>query len=495
MRTQDTADNEIKFYPTHLEYIRWLANYFQYSTDKAVWVPKSRRLMLTWTKTAHMVWQAMFTPAYHGFIQSNKEKDADFLVQEMARFIWEHLPVWMRWVAMRGEPTAHSKWLELNLPNGSKIWGVPQGPDVFRQYTPSEVFVDEAAKQPEFEKAVTAIMPFAEKNTRLYFVSSARSDYQNAYFGEVVESEIEGQKEFPLRGIQTWKLKHGGSVLRVHYTADPVKDPEREGAEWIAEQDVLWEGGLAGWKWRQEMEIDFGATSGELIFDNFDEQSHVIPPFEIPKDAPRWRVIDWGFRNPTAVLWIAEVEGIYFAYREFYEARTDIEAFKFQMHFVGLEEEYEATWIDPSADRTNAEGMDTVYKLLNQEPYKLNAWKANRDRSGLELIRKWLQEGRYKVFNTLPNHIHEIKNYRFQDPGDGRTAALHNPKEAPVKRNDHTCDALKYFANGVTLREQKRLKSAAKPPPNPFNPIAKVMAKKKKKKGYRIGDPAWVRNL
>ncbi len=497
VKTVDEADEEIKFFPTDLVYLQYLADELQYSKDKITWVPKSRRLMWTWLKIAHMVWKAMNSPAYHGFIQSNKEKDANHLIEKRAFLIWENLPDWMKWVAMQGKVRANYKWLELNLPNGAMIWGVPQGPDVLRQYTPSDIFVDEAAKQVEFEKAVTAMLPFTEKKTQLFFVSSARSEYRKNFFGQVVTSTKASPIEEPMRGIQKWYLEHGGKVLRTHYTCDPAKDPERDGALWLAEQDKTWEGGLEGAKWQQEMEIDFGAYSGKRMFPSFDRNKHVIEPFEIPADAPRWRAIDWGFRNPTAVLWITELQGTYFVYREYYQTGLNTDAFKYQKHEIGAGETYITTDIDPASDRQEAADMDTVFKLLNMEPYKLNAWKANRSSGGNELIRKWFDEDdRIKIFSDCYHCIEEVEEYRFDDWGE-EAQTRHSPKETPRKINDHTPNALKYFANRVLQREQKRTRAAAprKDQHGTFGWLIKKMKREKNKGTYKMGDPDFVRKL
>src|SRR5690606_35940498 len=47
-----------------------------------------------------------------------------------------------------------------------------------------------------------------------------------------------------------------------------------------------------------------GAAFG-VVYKQFDPERHVLKPFDLPPDAPRWRAMDYGYRNPTAVLWVA----------------------------------------------------------------------------------------------------------------------------------------------------------------------------------------------
>src|SRR5688572_21520525 len=55
-------------YPVHLEYTKVIANRLQ-GAKRPLWIPKSRRLMLTWTMCAYILWKAMQSGAFHSFIQ------------------------------------------------------------------------------------------------------------------------------------------------------------------------------------------------------------------------------------------------------------------------------------------------------------------------------------------------------------------------------------------------------------------------------------------
>ena len=76
------------------------------------------------------------------------------------------------------------------------------------------------------------------------------------------------------RGMSVRTTSLGFRVLRLHYTADPEKDPTTElGKRWYDEARK----GMPEARWRQEYELDYGALSGQLVFPTFEETVHVVP--------------------------------------------------------------------------------------------------------------------------------------------------------------------------------------------------------------------------
>ena len=67
------------------------------------------------------------------------------------------LPNWMR------DEKISPSYGKLIYSNGSIIWGIPQGGDIVRSYTPSVIFLDEAAFQPEAESSYGAAKAAARK--------------------------------------------------------------------------------------------------------------------------------------------------------------------------------------------------------------------------------------------------------------------------------------------------------------------------------------------
>jgi hypothetical protein len=145
-------------YKAYMYYVLWHIH-----NDKVLFIPKSRQIMATWLVCFYLWWDARFHPFELNFAQSKKEEDAANLVYNKdplaARisFMEAMLPDWMR-----DEKATYSYGI-INFSNSSKIWGIPQGGDIIRSYTPSVVFLDEAAFQPEAEKSYSAAKAAARK--------------------------------------------------------------------------------------------------------------------------------------------------------------------------------------------------------------------------------------------------------------------------------------------------------------------------------------------
>ena len=60
------------------------------------------------------------------------------------------------------------------------------------------------------------------------------------------------------------------------------------------------------------------------IFEQFDPKVHVVPPFPIPSNWPKWLSVDFGYDHPLVMLWIAQDPGTgrQYVYRQFYKTHT-----------------------------------------------------------------------------------------------------------------------------------------------------------------------------
>lgn len=107
-----------------------------------------------------------------------------------------------------------------------------------------------------------------------------------------------------MQGISTRRTKLGFHVLRVHYSADPDKNPQTpQGRRWLEEAKK----GMSDARFRQEYEIDFGALGGQLVFPGFDESVHVVAD-KMPLDpaySTVWLACDPHPRTAHAFLWLA----------------------------------------------------------------------------------------------------------------------------------------------------------------------------------------------
>ena len=188
VRTKDEHDEEtpVKLFPDK-PHCRYILNLLFERAQSIYFIAKSRQIMLTWLCCSYALWLAKRHPHRLIFLQSKKEEDAANLVFNGGKsgknwhtarisFIEKHLPLWLQ------DPDIEASYGKLIFPNGSKIWGVPEGGDMIRSYTPSLVISDEAAFQPEFGSAFTAMLPVAKQGGMLIAISSANP----GVFGDTV---------------------------------------------------------------------------------------------------------------------------------------------------------------------------------------------------------------------------------------------------------------------------------------------------------------------
>lgn len=177
--TKDEHDEilPVKLFPDK-PYVPYLLDLFHQKERSIFFIAKSRQIMLTWLCCVFALYLAKAVPHRLIFLQSKKELDAANLVFNGGRsgknwdtgrisFIEKHLPVWLQ------DPNVEPSYGKLIFPNGSVITGIPEGADMVRSYTPSLMISDEAAFQPGFGEAYTAMMPVTKQGGCLIAISSA----------------------------------------------------------------------------------------------------------------------------------------------------------------------------------------------------------------------------------------------------------------------------------------------------------------------------------
>jgi hypothetical protein len=83
--------------------------------------------------------------------------------------------------------------------------------------------------------------------------------------------------------MKQWTTEDGMTVIRIHHTADPGKNPATmEGATWLARTLKGYPGGQKGKNWKSEMDIDFSVYGGKAVVPSFNEEIHVAKERLIP---------------------------------------------------------------------------------------------------------------------------------------------------------------------------------------------------------------------
>jgi len=126
--------------------------------EQYVLVAKSRQLVVTWLTLAYLVAKVTLFRNLLVIYQTKREDDA-FEMIVRCKFLYDHLPVWVKHLRPR-IPTPRDVKEKLVIPKtNSFIWALPQGGDIIRSNTVSIYYGDEFDFQPEARKSLRAVMP------------------------------------------------------------------------------------------------------------------------------------------------------------------------------------------------------------------------------------------------------------------------------------------------------------------------------------------------
>lgn len=198
----------------------------------------------------------------------------------------------------------------------------------------------------------------------------------------------------------------------------------------------------------QRLRLGLWVAAQGMYFTEFDPAIHVVKPFEIPADWPRWFAVDYGFSAPFCCLWFArcpEDRRIY-VYRELYGAglRDEQQAQKI-LDSTG-DEQILLRVLDPSMFNLRTEqqrpSIAAVYASMGVYPPVPGM---NNRKQGWAIVRRALAHDetptRLQIFEgRCPNLIRTLPTM-VVDPLDPEDVA---DKVGSSKTEDHAVDALRY---------------------------------------------------
>lgn len=288
-----------------------------------------------------------------------------------------------------------------------------------------------------------------------------------------------------MRGLEIYKTKEGFTVAKLHYTADPNKDPERNGQEWLRNALQGIPGGKSSPMWRKEQEIDFTAYSGQLLCYHIIQQYRhkVIVDKYVKASDYKYGSLDWGRNNPASFHTYAVDEdgNIHSAY-EIYLNDTSIPDFssliKQSPYYQDL------MWIsaDPSMWNKNQEekqGLCSLYDKFLKEGISLQKGKSRDDSIAInELLDRWYQLDVNKPkFTISPKCIKQIWEFERLRYKEITTAMVEqkNYEETLVDKDNHSWDDWKYFISKlISVPDLNELDK-----PNPDSAWGRLMLKRR----------------
>ena len=214
------------------------------------------------------------------------------------------------------------------------------------------------------------------------------------------------------------------------------------GAEYIAGLESL-----SGYL-RQRLLLGMWVAAEGMYFTEWDPAVHVVDPFDIPPEWPRWISVDYGFAAPFCCLWFArcpEDRRIY-VYREAYAAGLRDEQQADLIVKRSLGETLQLRILDPSMFNPRTEqqrpSIAAVYASHGVWPVFPGQ---NSRKQGWAIVRRAMavdtgEPVRLQVLKGCPNLIRTIPAM-VVDPLDPEDVA---DKIGSTKTEDHAPDALRY---------------------------------------------------
>lgn len=271
-----------------------------------------------------------------------------------------------------------------------------------------------------------------------------------------------------MKGVEHYTSGSGFRVIRIHYTADHDKDPTTpQGADWFRRETSSLVGGIKSSSWRSEMEIDWHATGGELVFPQFEayKSNIVVAPFSIPETWSLYGSFDYGHRNPSAFyIHAIDYDGNVWTVWEYYRAGDGyrdtaraIRACPYYGRLSYLPIADPSLWGEDQQTENEVKSVAQLFfELPDHEQVIFAKGKAGGDVTFAEKIngefwrapeeppKGWKFEPRWRIFGNCPSLISELARIRYAEWGS-QQQEVKNLREQIVDRDNHAFDSCKYF--------------------------------------------------
>ena len=187
---------------------------------------------------------------------------------------------------------------------------------------------------------------------------------------------------------------------------------------------------------------------GGLVYNSFDENKHVIEPFEIPKDWQDNISIDPGLNNPlSAHFYARDYDGNVYVIAEHYEKGKEVDWHAQKIKEIASclgwktnRNGFLEALIDSAATQKTLASTKNVVELFYENGILTNP-RVNKDMfTGINIVKRYLCDANGKthlyIFKNCVNLIREIKSYWWGDD------------DLPIKKDDHCLDEMRKSGQG-----------------------------------------------
>lgn len=180
------------------------------------------------------------------------------------------------------------------------------------------------------------------------------------------------------------------------------------------------------------------------IYEGYDSTVHLIPRFDIPADWRRFRVVDFGYRNPFVCGWWAlDYDDRMYLYRQVYMTNRTVAKHAEKINELSESEQIESTICDHDAEDRATLAEHGIHNIPAKKAVSV----------GIEKVVERLKiqpDGKPRLFVLQDSLVELDQNLVFnklptctEEEFDGYVWAT-GSKEQPSKVNDHGMDMVRY---------------------------------------------------
>lgn len=170
---------------------------------------------------------------------------------------------------------------------------------------------------------------------------------------------------------------------------------------------------------------DWDVVVGGFLQGVWNPQVHIVKPFAIPMDWPRWRTMDWGYARPYSIGWYCiDPDGVVYRYRELYgyggKADTGVRETATQVaeHVKNIEAgdkklklEFRRNPADSAIFSNDGREVTIEEMFRKAKVHWIKAEKGPGSRvHGAQVITQALKAEKFKVFSTCTHWLRTVPN-------------------------------------------------------------------------------------
>ena len=232
-------------------------------------------------------------------------------------------------------------------------------------------------------------------------------------------------------------------------------------------------------------------TEGQF-FTNWDPMHHIVEPFSIPPDWPRWRAMDWGKTRPYSVGWYTiDPDGVIYRYKELYgwggeanvgtgESPKEVskKIYDMEKHERSAGLKFRANPADSSCWYHRGEGI-SIGELFRDNGVLWDpaaAGPGSRE-NGWNVCNQRLEQKTFRVFSQCKHFIRTVPTMQIDES---------RPEDIETKfQEDHVADEWRYSLVS-RHRFERAVKKSVRPPYMSFDYLTGLDPAIKTKSKYRF---------